>query len=88
MSTPMKRETNSPRDHPRYFHSDFYAIVPSSGDMVDIYLIPNGTIYPIQDGFKEYDVDIRIVRGIAYYDGLEEDIRARYSVWCDIAEKI
>lgn len=88
MSTPTRRETNSPRDHPKHIRSDFYVIVPSCDDLVDIYLIPNGTIYPIWDGFKEYDIDIRIVRGITYYDGLEADIRARYPVWCSIAEEI
>lgn len=66
----------------------FYAIDERDDGTVDVYLMPDVTIYPTEDGFKEYDVRVRIVRGVVLWDGLEEDIRARFRVWCESSEVI
>ena len=66
----------------------FYAINDNGDGTVDVYLMPDVTVYPTEDGFKEYDVSVRIVRGVVPWDGLEQDIRARFMAWCESAEVI
>ena len=68
----------------------FYAIDEKDDGTVDVYLMPDVTvtIYPTEDGFREYDISVRIVRGVVPWDGLEEDIRARFMAWCDSGEVI
>lgn len=75
-----------PRDHPK--GKAFYEIIPGEGGTVDVYLTPEVTVYPVEDGRREYDVRVRVVRGVAPWDGLEADIRARYEAWCESAEVI
>ena len=41
-----------------------------------------------QDGAADYDVEVLVVKGIVPFDGMEEDIRANYSRWCDSAEVV
>ena len=41
-------------------------------------LTPDAHIYSTDAGVREYDMTVRIVRGVAPWDGLESDIRARY----------
>lgn len=53
----------------------FYAIDEKDDGTVDVYLMPDVTIYPTEDGFREYDI-------------LEEDIRARFRAWCESGEVI
>jgi len=55
---------------------------------VDVYLSPDVRAYDTDLGIKEYDVSGRLVRGIVPWDGLEEDIRARYEAWCESGEVI
>ena len=50
--------------------------------------MPDVTIYPTEDGFREYDISVRIVHGVVPWDGLEEDIRARFRAWCESGEVI
>lgn len=50
--------------------------------------MPDVTVYPTEDGFKEYDIRVRVVRGIVPWNGLEQDIRARFMAWCESAEVI
>ena len=46
------------------------------------------TNYATDEGVIEHDIDLRVVRGVEPFDGLEEDIRARYDAWCESAEII
>ena len=66
----------------------FYEIVKQKDGTADVYLIPNGTVYVTEDGFREYDATVLLVRGVASWDGMEEDIRRRYDSWCASAEDI
>lgn len=66
----------------------FYEIVPLDDGSADVYLIPNGTIYETEDGFREYDVTILVMRGVVPHEGLEEDIRYRYYDWCAAAQPV
>ncbi len=75
---------NAPRDHPK----KFYEIVPGDGDTVDVFLRPEVTVYDTDVGVKEYDVRVRVVRGVVPWDGLEDDIRTRFNAWCEEAEVI
>lgn len=50
--------------------------------------MPNITVYPTEDGIKEYDIRVRAVRGIVPWPGIEDDIRARYQAWCESSEVI
>jgi hypothetical protein len=45
------------------------------------------TVYPIDDGFKEYDIDGFKLTGIVPFDGMEEDIRLRFDSWLKTAEE-
>ena len=81
------RETNSPRDHPagtRVIRSDYYAIHYTDWETADVYLFPEGRVYPIEDGKREYDATMLTVRGIRVWPGMEESIRANYGAWCAI----
>lgn len=75
---------NAPRDHPK----KFYEIVPTGDGTVDVFLRPEVTVYDTDTGVKEYDVRVRVVRGVVPWDGLEDDIRARFDAWCNSAEVI
>lgn len=77
---------NAPRDHPR--GKRFYEIVPGDGGTVDVFLRPEVTAYDTDTGVREYDVRVRVVRGVVPWGGLEADIRARYEAWCAVAEVI
>lgn len=66
----------------------FYEIVPLEDGTADVYLTPNGTVYVAEDGFREYDATVLLVRGVATWEGMEEDIRRRYDSWCASAEDI
>lgn len=66
----------------------FYAIDPQADGTVDVYLNPNITVYDTDTGVREYDARVRVVRGVVPFDGMEEDIRARFDAWCESAEVI
>ncbi len=38
-------------------------------------------------GIREYDVDIRVVRGIEKTPEMEADVRLRFDAWWDMAVK-
>lgn len=84
---PAAMNTNQ-ADKPLHRERRFYSIEENSDGTVDVYLIPSFAIYRTPDGFAEYDIDIRVVRGITPWDGLEEDIRRRYEAWCESGEAI
>ncbi len=81
----MKKTRPLPRDHPR---GKFYEIVPCDNGTVDVYLRPEVTVYDTGAGVREYDVRVRVVRGVVPWNGLEDDIRARFDAWCEIGEEI
>lgn len=66
----------------------FYAIEQNEDGTVDVYLIPSGTVYDTDMGIKEYDVDVRVVRGVVPWEGIECDIRTRFEAWCESGEAI
>lgn len=75
-------------DAPPISGRHFYSIHENDDGTVDIYLRPQ--VYPMTtpEGFTDYDVSFLVVKGIDLFDGLEEDIRSRYSTWCEIGEEI
>lgn len=76
-----------PRDRP-CMGKRFYAIVENDDGTVDVYLSPVVSIYETELGVREYDVSVRIVRGIVPWPELEDDIRARYDAWCESGEEM
>lgn len=76
------------REPPKRSGRRFYAIDDNGDGTADVYLMPEVTVYHTEDGFREYDVQVRIVRGVIAWDGMEADIRARYEAWCESAEVI
>lgn len=68
--------------------SDFYSIQQNDDGTVDVYLTP--TVFPMMgpDGKKDFDIRVIVVRGVEPFDGLEDDIRARYSAWCASGEVV
>lgn len=80
-------ETNSPRDQPRK-EKRFYAIEPQDDGTVDVYLSPVVCVYNTALGVREFDVRVRVVRGVVPWPELENDIRQRYVSWCESGEEI
>ena len=80
----MKRVTNLQRDHPR----QHYSIHDNGDGTVDVYLVPSFAVYKTDIGIDEYDIDMRVVKGIIPWDGMEDDIRIRYYDWLNSAEAI
>lgn len=66
----------------------FYSLLAQEDGTVDVYLTPDVTTYDTNEGVHEYDISVRIVRGVVPWDGMEDDIRARYDAWCDSAEVV
>ena len=91
MSTKIERDTNLPRDAPEkvhIIHSDYYSICYPGDGTADVYLFPEGRIYDIGDGRREYDETAIVVHVDDPWPDMEEDIRARYRAWCEIGEVI
>jgi len=75
-----------PRDRPAV-ENDFYSIQPNDNGTVDVLLRP--VIHPmIADGVTDYDISVICVPGVVPWDGLEDDIRARFDDWCKSGETI
>lgn len=66
----------------------FYGILQNEDGTVDVYLKPEIQTYRTEDGEKEYDGTVGILRGLVPWEGLEEDIRRRWDDWCAEAERI
>lgn len=73
-----------PHDHGRRF----YAIEPQMNGTVDVYIAPVICVYETDLGVREYDISVRIVRGVVPWPEIEDDIRARYDAWCESGEVI
>ena len=87
MSRSQHRDTNSPRDHPAQ-GKRFYAIDVREDGLVDVYLAPVCITHNAETGAREFDVPVRVVRGVEPWPELEEDVRRRYDAWCDSGEEI
>ena len=77
-----------PRDHPASMSRKFYAIDVQPDGMADVYLSPVVCVYDTDLGIREYDIQARVVRGVVPWDGMEDDIRARFDSWCESGEII
>lgn len=70
------------------FGRHFYSIRENENGTVDVYLRPEILPLKADNGFVDYDVCVIVVKGVEPYDGLEEDIRARYNDWCESGEVV
>ncbi|MBR4081134.1 MAG: hypothetical protein IKK21_05060 [Clostridia bacterium] len=66
----------------------FYAIQENDDGTVDVYLSPVVCVYSTDLGVTEYDITVRVVRGVVPWPELEEDIRARFYSWWESGEEI
>ena len=87
MSRSQHRDTNSPRDHPAK-GKRFYSIDVREDGLVDVYLAPVVITYDTDIGIREFDISVRVVRGVEPWPELEEDVRRRYDAWCESGEEI
>lgn len=57
---------------------------------MDIYLDPH--VYPLstEDGATDYDITVRLVRGVdpSAFNDLETNIREHFKDWCECGEMI
>lgn len=77
-----------PRDHPASMSRKFYAIDVQPDGTADVYLSPVVCVYDTDLGIREYDIQVRVIRGVVPWDGMEDDIRARYDAWCASARRV
>ena len=66
----------------------FYNIHENEDGTVDVYLRPDVMPKTTDEGFTDYDVAVLVVKDVEPYAGLEDDIRKRFSAWCESAEVI
>ena len=66
----------------------FYCIHENEDGTVDIYLRPDVLPKKTDEGAVDYDVAVLAVKNVEPYEGMEEDIRARFDAWCKSAEVI
>lgn len=62
----------------------FYSVQSNEDGTVDVYLRPD----PSLKSDNEQQIKVLIVKGVVPFDGIEDDIRARYEDWCQSAEEI
>ena len=62
----------------------FYRIYENEDGTVDVYLRPD--VLPYRAGNEI--VKVLVMKHVVPYDGLEDDIRARFRAWCESAEVI
>ncbi len=77
-------ESAKARDQPR----KFYSIEPQDDGTVNVYLAPDAIVRNTEMGIRECGTTLLIVHGVIPWDGLEEDVRARYNAWCASAEMV
>ena len=63
----------------------FYFTHKNYDGTVDVYLCPG-----VENGNNSGNnyIAVRVVKGVEPFDGMEEDIRRRYSAWYDSGENI
>ena len=79
---------NRPRDHPESMGRRLYHIMENDNGTIDVFLNPRVMAYDTDIGIREFDVKVRVVRGVVPWPGIEDDIRARYEAWCESGEEI
>lgn len=87
MNRQQHKDGNSPRDHPTK-GKRFYSIDVREDGLVDVYLAPVVITYDTDIGIREFDISVRVVRGVEPWPELEEDVRRRYDAWCESGEEI
>ena len=76
MRSPMSLKESLPEGR------HFYSICKNEDGSADVYLHPDICKPSLTAS------TLLVVRGVQLYEGLEEDIRARYYDWCKSAQKI
>lgn len=67
----------------------FYYVLDNEDGTADVILFPRAEPATTPEGATDYDITgSLIVRGVEYAPDLEDDIRARFYAWCEIAEII
>ena len=66
----------------------FYSIHKNEDGSVDVYLRPDVLPKKTDEGFTDYDVAVLVVKNVTPFEGMEDDIRARYDDWCGSAEVV
>ena len=66
----------------------FYSVHENEDGSVDVYLRPDVLPKKIDEGFTDYDVAVLVVKNVTPFEGMEDDIRARYDDWCGSAEVV
>lgn len=84
----LQRSENMNGNDTPPFGRHFYSIRENENGTVDVYLRPEILPLKADNGFVDYDVCVIVVKGVEPYDGLEEDIRARYNDWCESGEVV
>lgn len=75
------------REKPPTNGRHFYTIQQQEDGTVDVYLLPDAP-QAAQDGADGRGCRILAVRGVEPFDGLEDDLRARFYTWCACAEEV
>lgn len=65
----------------------FYSVQRNKDGTLDVYLHPD-KLSKIPEELMKYDEIFLVVKGVEPFDGIEEDIRCRFSSWCESAEVI
>ena len=66
----------------------FYTIHNNDDGTVNVYLRPITLPKKTEGSIADHDIRILAVFHVQPFEGMEEDIRARYNDWCDSAEDI
>lgn len=61
----------------------YYSVVPQEDGTADVYLFPD-----TEENAPAGGASLYVVRGVVLWEGLETDIRRRYSDWCASAEPV
>ena len=62
----------------------FYRVHENEDGTVDVYLRPD--VLPLRE--DNHTVRVLVMKHVVPFDGLEDDIRARFMAWCESAEVI
>lgn len=79
---------NSKRDPPEMIGRHFYSIHTNEDGTADIYLWPDGFPKETKEKNVACNITALVLKNMPLFDGLEEDIRARYDAYCKSAEVI
>lgn len=60
-----------------------YEIESRDDWLVNVWLCRQIDTYICDDGIREFDIDVRVVQGVEFTSGLEDDIRMRFDALCE-----